>query len=271
MSCRTITFGNLKGGTGKTSNSTMSGIELARRGYKTLLIDLDPQANATNLYLKTKENVDGQIVSFEKTFMAAIEKKDLQATIIPIIDHLDVLPSSADFSLYPRYMEKKDPDYNARVRYLDELIKPLKEKYDYIIIDIPPTISLITDSALYASDYCLIVLQTQERSLQGAEAFIKYIQDEVIDTFKAPTLDVLGVLPVLLKNNAPVDLSTLEVAKEKFGDDMLDVVIKNMERIKRYDVTGVTFKDQFDKKVQRVYKKVVDEILARIGAEEQWA
>ena len=120
---------------------------------------------------------------------------------------------------------------------------------------------LITDSALYASDYCLIVLQTQERSLQGAEAFIKYIQNEVINTFNAPTLEVLGILPVLLKNNAPVDNSTLESAYEIFGkENIFKTIIKNMERLKRYDVTGVTFNDQFDKKVQLVYSEVVNEI-----------
>lgn len=66
MSSRVITFGNFKGGTGKTTTSTMVGIELARRNLKTLLVDLDPQGNATNLYLKTKENVDNEIVSLIK-------------------------------------------------------------------------------------------------------------------------------------------------------------------------------------------------------------
>ena len=111
-------------------------------------------------------------------------------------------------------METVSSDYNERVWYFSKLMKEFKEKYDYILIDIPPTISLITDSALYASDYCVIVLQTQDRSLQGAEAFINYMQEQVIDTFKAPTLDLIGILPVLLKNGAPVDNSTLEVAKE---------------------------------------------------------
>lgn len=166
MSSRVITFGNFKGGTGKTTTSTMVGIELARRNLKTLLVDLDPQGNATNLYLKTKENVDNEIVSFNKTLMAGIKDQDLSQTIINILPNLDVLPSSADFSLYPRFMETVSSDYNERVWYFSKLMKEFKEKYDYILIDIPPTISLITDSALYASDYCVIVLQTQERSLQ---------------------------------------------------------------------------------------------------------
>lgn len=265
MACRTITFGNFKGGTGKTSNCTLSGLEFAKLGYKTLLIDLDPQANATNLYLKTKENIDQTIVSFKKTLMTAIKDRNLQDIIISIMDNLDLLPSAADFSLYPRYMEQVKSGYIDRVHYLDSLLKPLKEKYDIILIDIPPTISLLTDSALYASDYCVIVLQTQERSLQGAEAFIQYIQDNVINEYAAPTLDILGILPVLLKNGAPVDTSTLESARNTFGsDNMFGITIRNMERIKRYDITGVTFKDQFDKKVQSVYQDVVNEMLNKM-------
>lgn len=259
-----ITWGNFKGGTGKTTNSTMVANELADRGYRTLLIDMDPQGNATNLFLKTKNYLDNEVTVFETTLMAAIQAKDLSKAIINIKRNLDLLASSADFSLFPRFMEQIS-DYNERVKYFSTLLNELKDKYDYILIDIPPTISLITDSALYASDWCVIVMQTHERSLQGAEAFLRYIQSEVIDTFHAPTLDVLGILPVLLKNGAPVDVSTLEAAKEIFGEDnIFRTTIRNMERLKRYDLTGITNEDMHDKKVNKVYNDVTDEFIKRL-------
>lgn len=265
MAAKILTFGNFKGGTGKTTNSTMIGFELSKREKKVLLLDLDPQANATNLYLKTKSSLDNDVVIFNTTLMASIKNKDLSLAIINIKKNLDVLPSATDFSLFPRYMEFLS-DYDSRVSYLNYLIDPLKEKYDYIIIDIPPTISLITDAALYMSDYCIIVLQTHERSLQGAEAFISYIQNDVIDKFNAPRLDVIGILPVLLKNGAPVDISTLETAKNKFGqENVFSNTIRNMERLKRYDITGITNEDMHDKRVTQVYSKVTDELLKRIG------
>lgn len=264
MTATVLTFGNFKGGTGKTTNATMIGNELSSRSLKTLLIDMDPQGNATNLYLKTKSHLTGETVIFESTLMAAIKNADLKSSIISISDNLDVLPSSADFSLFPRFMESID-SYNERVKYLSTLIEPLKSEYDYIIIDIPPTISLITDSALYMSDFCIIVLQTHERSLQGAEAFVNYIQEQVIDDFQAPTLEVLAILPVLLKNGAPVDIATLENAKEIFGaNNIFDTTIRNMERLKRYDITGITNEDMHDKKVLKVYKDVTDEMINRI-------
>jgi len=133
-----------------------------------------------------------------------------------------------------------------------------------VVFDLPPTISLISDSALYASDWVLIILQTQEHSLQGAESFLKYIQEQVIDEYEAPSLNLLGILPVLLKNGAPVDHSTLEVAEEEFGkENMLKTLIRNMERIKRYSIRGVFLKDQFDKKIIRLYDSVAQEIIER--------
>ena len=72
-----ITFGNFKGGVGKTANSTMVALELSNRDFKTLLIDLDPQGNATNIYLKTKANLTDTVGHFKKTLMASIEDNDL--------------------------------------------------------------------------------------------------------------------------------------------------------------------------------------------------
>lgn len=268
MKSRIITFGNFKGGTGKTSNATMIGYQLAQQGHKTLLLDLDPQGNATNLYLKTKEVVTGKVAIFEKTLMAAIRDEDLLSTIVPIKDNLDLIPSAADFALYPRFMEKIS-NYADRVYYLAGLVKPLRDKYEYIIVDIPPTISLITDSALVMSDYCVIVLQTHERSLQGAESFVNYMRDEIIGLYQAPTLDVVGILPVLLKNGAPVDISTLKTAQNIFGEkNMFKNTIRTMERLKRYDITGITLEDMHDKRVNEKYKEVTDELISRMEARE---
>lgn len=261
---RTITFGNFKGGTGKTTNSTMIAKTLSDQGKKVLLVDMDPQGNATNLYLKTKNYLTDEFTVFKKTLMSAIKDENLSSAVINIKDNLDLLPSSADFSLFPRFMERLSI-YNDRVKFFGELLEPLKGDYDYVIMDIPPTISLITDSALYASDYCIIVMQTHERSLQGAEAFLNYIQTDVIDEFHAPTLDVLGILPVLLKNGAPVDISTLEEATKIFGkDNIFKNTIRSMERLKRYDVTGITSDDMHDKKVSKVYVDVTDEIINKL-------
>ena len=262
-----VTFGNFKGGTGKTTNSTMIAYALSNMGYKVLLCDQDPQANATSLYLKTKSLETDEIVAFNKTLMAAIQEENLSQIVTEVKENLYLLPSFSDFALYPRYLEKKFPnDSIARVQYFSSLIKPLKQDYDFIFIDVPPTISIITDAALYASDFVVVVLQTQERSLQGAEVFTGYLQS-LIDDYDAK-LDIIGILPVLMKNGAAVDLSTLENAREIFGDENLfDHVVNNMERLKRFDITGITNEDMHDRKVHKSYESIAGEFIARLQAE----
>lgn len=266
-----ITYSNFKGGTGKTTNSTMMGYHLAKKGYKTLLIDLDPQANATALYSLTRQNQTGEVMTFNKTLMSAISENDLESIVTPIADNLFLLPSFADLTSYPLFLEKKFPnDIKKRSTYFSELIKNLDTEFDYILFDVPPTLSTFTDSAVLASDYVIIVLQTQERSFIGAEAFIKYLQ-ELMGTYKTD-FDILGILPVLQKNNAIVDKSVLKNATETFGEEnMFKNVVKNMERLKRYDMTGIIdpeISDRFDvhdKNVHSLYDEVTEEMIERIG------
>lgn len=268
---KVITFGNFKGGTGKTTNSAMMAYMLSKLGYKTLLADLDPQANATSLYLHTKQRITNDIVTFEKTLMSAISDEDLSDIIIEIKDNLYLLPSFADFTSFPLFLEKNFPNSQLdRVLFLKGLIDKIKDDYDFIMIDVPPTLSTYTDSALLASDYTIIVLQTQERSLVGAEAYVGYLQ-ELVDNYDA-TFDILGVLPVLLKNNSKVDEATLNTAKEKFGEENLfKNLVKNMERLKRYDIIGIVDSDLdgkydiHDKRVMALYKKVTEEMLSRLN------
>jgi len=264
-SAQVITFGNFKGGTGKTTNSTMIAYCLAKLGYRVLLSDQDPQANATSLFLRTKAFIEDDIVSYEKTLMAAIQDEDLSSIVTKVKENLYLLPSFSDFAQYPKLLEKKFPDEIDRVQFFSKLLEPLKGDYDFIFIDVPPTISIITDSALYASNFVVVVLQTQERSLQGAEGFTAYLQT-LIDDYDAD-LDILGILPVLWKNGAAVDIQTLDTAKEIFGEhNIFSNVVKQMERLKRFDMTGITENDMHDKNVIESYTKVSMEFVKRLDA-----
>ncbi|CAK1254931.1 AAA family ATPase [Fructobacillus cardui] len=267
-----ITFGNFKGGTGKTTNSVLISYHLARKGYKTLLVDLDPQANATSLLLKTAQSEHKETISFPKTLMTAISEENLSQIVTPIINNLFLLPGFADFTSYPLFLEKKFPDSQKdRIFFLKQLITPIEDHYDFIIFDVPPTLSAYTDSSMVASDYIVIVLQTQERSLVGAEAFIQYTQ-ELYNTYTSDVnFDIVGLLPVLLKNTSPVDQTILEQSKEKFGsENLFENVVRNMERVKRYDLIGITnpdnnhTRDMHDLRLHALYSNITDELLERI-------
>ena len=103
----TILYGNMKGGVGKTTNSVMTAYQLARKGYKTLVCDLDPQANATQLLRRTYALQHNNDLKIEKTMMVALTEENIEPAIVNIMDNLYLLPSSEDFKNYPDFLEMR--------------------------------------------------------------------------------------------------------------------------------------------------------------------
>lgn len=275
---KSLLFANFKGGVGKTTNSVMTAYELARKGHKTLVCDLDPQANATQLLRRTYTLQNNHEIDFPKTMMVALQEENIESAIVNVMDNLYMLPSHKDFVNYPDFLETKylalDNDYKEkRISYFANQLNNVREDYEYIIIDVPPTLSIYTDSALYATDDVVIVLQTQQRSLDGAIAFWEYLQS-FYDHHENVDFDILGVLAVLLKNNAGLDNQIIKDARITFGEDMLfDTIIKHMERLKRYDRLGISEKgfttkfDFHDAHTHEAYQQLTEEILQRLGDE----
>lgn len=267
-------FGNFKGGVGKTTNSVMVAYELAKKGYKTLVCDLDPQANSTQLLRRTYGLQNGIELPIENTMMVALQENTIKNSLVKIMNNLYLLPSHKDFVNYPDFLELKflpnEPDYKKkRISFFQGQLSQIENDFDYIIFDVPPTLSIYTDTALYSSDYVIIVLQTQQRSLDGAEAFWEYLQT-FYNTYKDVDFDIAGILPVLLKNNVGLDNQIIDDAKRIFGEETLfNVIIKHMERLKRYDRQGISEQqmtaqnDFHDIKVHRIYSDLIDEIIER--------
>ena len=289
----TLLFGNMKGGVGKTTNSVMVAYQLAKMGYKTLVCDLDPQANATQLLRRTYGlQHDGADLKIDKTMMVALSEQDIKSAIVNIMDNLDLLPSSEDFKSYPDFLEitfmpdkekiAENPSSlqtemsavkEQRISYFAKQLEKVKDDYDVVVIDVPPTLSLFTDSAIYATDEIVIVLQTQQRSLDGAETFFEYLQ-QMYNSYEDVDFDILGVLPVLLKTRSGLDDQILEDAKEDFGEDALfEQIIHHMERLKRYDRTGIadhelTKADIHDRKIHYIYSELTKEIVERLKSKD---
>ncbi|ANZ65560.1 MULTISPECIES: ParA family protein [Lactobacillaceae] len=271
-----ILFGNFKGGVGKTTNSVMTAYELAKKGYKTLVCDLDPQSNSTQLLRRTYGLQHNSELKIDKTMMVAIQEEKLPDAIVEIMNNLYLLPSYKDFVSYPDFLEMKFmpnvPNYKEkRMSYFGTLLSEVENKFDYIIFDVPPTLSIFTDTALYDTDYVIIVLQTQQRSLDGAEAFWEYLQ-EFYNNHTAIDFDIAGILPVLLKNNSGIDNQIIKDARETFGKDMIfENIMHHMERLKRYDRKGISEKgltsvnDFHDIRLHALYGKLTEEIIARTG------
>ena len=284
-----ILYGNMKGGVGKTTNSVMTAYQLAKLGFKTLVCDLDPQANATQLLRRTYGLQNGVDLQIDKTMMVALTEENIKSAIVNIMDNLYLLPSSEDFKNYPDFLEMKymlDKEKieagnsntlqsemskvkEQRIAYFAQQLAKVRDEYDFVIIDVPPTLSIFTDSAIYATDFVIIVLQTQQRSLDGAETFFEYLQ-QMYNDYANIDFDILGVLAVLLKNNVGLDNQILKDAEADFGKDMLfNQIIRHMERLKRYDRTGIAEKgltkyDMHDTRLHYIYNALTKEIVTRL-------
>ena len=264
-----MSFCNQKGGVGKSSTTALVSYNLAKMGYKCLTIDFDPRANLTSLFIKTKSTQNSGVISIKTSLMTAIKNNiNFSKITIPIIDNLDLIPNASDFFLYSRFLESMFNNEIDRVQYLaNKISTDLQNKYDFIFIDVPPTFGLANDSAFYACNQLIIVLQTQERALDGAKVLVNYLQSNLIDDFHS-NVDILGILPVLSKRNAQVDTEILNSAIQEFGqENIFSNHIMTMERVKRMDMTGITDgkNDIWDKRTHQAYINVAKEILERLG------
>lgn len=283
MKAKVLVFSNFKGGAGKTSTGALVAWELAHRGNKVLVVDFDSQQNMTDFFLRTKAELENQSsIETDNTVLTAIyENKSLKEVAIPITSNLDLVPTSMYFQKeYQSYLEVNYPlniDSQEKARKAElNRVKSLKPKidevrplYDYIFLDVPPSISSPNDTVFYACDDVIIVLQTQERSFSGAQNFIKYLQDFIIDDMDGD-VGVLGVIPVLSKKNGQVDETILADATSLFDkSNMFKTRIYLQERIKRMDMTGITNHDIWDKRVHKTFAAVTDEIIQRLKDEEK--
>lgn len=178
--CRVISISNHKGGVGKTTTTINLGAGLTRMKYRVLLIDLDPQANLTQSL--------GIVDPAETIYDRLLRSKSMLPARFVNIDGMDVIPSTLDLSA----AETELAGEPGREFILRELIKDLRRQYDFILIDCPPSLGLLTINSLTASDEVLIPIQTEYLAVQGLaklrEVIIK-IQSRLNENLK-----IIGVL-----------------------------------------------------------------------------
>ncbi|WP_282802532.1 ParA family protein [Secundilactobacillus kimchicus] len=262
-----ISCANEKGGTGKTSTTALLSWELATLGKKVLMVDCDPQANLTDLMLKTQARKNTNVTVDPSLFALLINKRSLKDGIINIKQNLDLLPAAADMNMFSRWLDKQPITESEKVGYLKDSLVSVTTSYDFIFLDVSPTMSLTNDNVFMACDWLIIMLQTQQRALLGAKSFLNYLQTNLIDEFNAK-VDVVGILPVLTKGQSIIDNAILNNASNDFGaENLFNNYITAMERVKRYDMTGITedSKSVWDKATHSAYTAVAKELLSRLG------
>jgi chromosome partitioning protein len=202
---------NHKGGVGKTTSAINIGAGLVELGKKALLIDLDPQANLTLSLGVSRPS---------QTIYEAI-RGECELLPVTVKENLDVVASTLDLS----GAEMELINEAGREYILRELFAPIREEYDYIIIDCPPSLGLLTLNALTSSDFVIIPLQTEFLALQGLAKIKQVIQKVKLRLNK--NLHVGGVIATMYDNRKVLNRDVVETIRKYFGELVFDTMIRD--------------------------------------------
>ncbi|MEX0905268.1 MAG: AAA family ATPase [Balneolaceae bacterium] len=211
---RKIAFTNQKGGVGKTTTTVNTGAGLSKMGYKVLLVDMDPQANLTYSIKMQSSRVDKNIYHVLKGELAV---KDA------IIEHtdFDILPSSIELS----GAEMELVNEPAREMLLKYALEEVDKKYDFVLLDCPPNLGLLTLNAFTASDELVIVLQSEYLALHGLSKLMDVIK--VVQKRLNKNLKVEGIVCTLYDKRKNLNREVVGHIRDYFGSKVFNTVIRD--------------------------------------------
>lgn len=221
-----ISIVNQKGGVGKTTTSINLSASLAHLGKRVLLIDLDPQGNATTGIGLNKGDIENNI------YNVLTEQCDINEAIVKTgYKRLHLIPATVNLSgLESEFFEKskEEPNFVKSAQLKNKLI-PIKDQYDYIIIDCPPSLSIITINALTASNSTIIPVQCEFLPLEGITQLLNTIM--MAQKNLNPSLEIEGVLLTMLDGRANLGFEVAEEIKKYFKEIVYNTIIPRLVRL----------------------------------------
>ncbi len=221
-----IAFVNQKGGVGKTTSSINLAASLGLLGKKTLLVDLDPQGNSTTGVGISKSELDCSI------YELLIDKVNIKDVVIKTkFKNLYTIPASinlAGVDMELMEMSREDSDFIAQLQ-LKKHLQQIIEVFDYIILDCPPSLGLITTNALAAANSVIIPVQCEFFALEGIMQLLNSIM--IAQKKLNPNLDIEGVLLTMLDNRTNLGLEVVEEIKSYFKEKVYDTIIPRLVRL----------------------------------------
>lgn len=250
-----ISITNQKGGVGKTTSAVNIAYYLAKAGKKVLLVDFDPQGNATSGLGVDKDKLN---ITMSDVMLG---KKLLKDTIITTdYKNLWLAPSTPHLANTEAELAQAERRFNR----LKVAIESVANQYDFILIDSPPSLSLLTVNGLIAARYILLPVQAEFYALEGLGQLLETMK--LVRKNINPTLDLLGVLPTMINSRTSLSQQVYEEIKQHFPGKVFKQTIPRNIRLAEAPSYGVPI-GEYDKwsKGARAYKAVAKEVIERVG------
>jgi chromosome partitioning protein len=253
MGARIVTFVNQKGGVGKTTTAVTLAAALGRRGQRVLLIDLDPQANATSAL-----GIDG--TDRPGVYDALLDEVALSDCVIDVPEEqISLVPSNRELS----GAEVELVPVMARERRLTNAVQSVRDRFDWVLIDCPPSLGLLTINALTASDSVVIPVQCEYMALEGLSRLIETL--ELVRRNLNPNLSVLGVVLTMFDGRTRLAQQVVDEVRKHFAQTFQTIIPRSVrlsespshgQSIFRYDPGG---------RGAAAYGTLAGELLERVG------